>query len=132
MAGGTSGVRGGATVHGHSKAGARSREFRCWLSMRRRCLQKPEYVNRGITVCARWRDSFTFFIKDMGPAPSDKHTLDRYPDPNGNYEPGNVRWATMLEQRHNRRPDARVGRPMLGKKNTVPQGPDGRFMRKAR
>jgi len=61
------------------------------------------YGARGIVVCARWRESFTAFMEDMGPRPSPQHTVDRYPDQNGNYEPGNCRWATPAEQNRNRR-----------------------------
>jgi len=97
--------------------------------MRRRCREKPEYLKLGITVCDRWAKSFSVFLADIGPAPSTKHTLDRWPNNVGNYEPGNVRWATMLEQRHNRRPDARVGRPWLGKTRVMRHGSDGRFVK---
>lgn len=76
-----------------------------WYAMQRRCheIANPAYERyggRGITVCDRWRDSFEAFLTDMGERPLGK-TLDRI-DPDGNYEPGNCRWATPLEQRHNR------------------------------
>lgn len=59
------------------------------------------YGGRGISVCDRWAD-FAFFLSDMGPRPPGK-SIDRYPDRNGNYEPGNCRWATPMEQTQNRR-----------------------------
>lgn len=85
----------------------------CWRAMRYRCSDPKEkyYHGRGVTVCERWQKSFTDFIADVGPRPSPKHSIDRYPNRNGNYEPGNVRWATMSEQNYNRRP--RVPRTFL-------------------
>lgn len=73
--------------------------------MKRRCLDPREdsfkdYGARGITVCDRWRDSFAAFLADMGPRPKGT-SLDRYPNKYGNYEPGNCRWATAIEQARN-------------------------------
>jgi hypothetical protein len=116
--------------HGEIVGGVRSKEYQTWIGMRLRCKQKPHYVRRGIKVCDRWNLSFAAFLRDVGRAPSVEHTLDRYPNPNGNYEPGNVRWATMLEQRHNRAPGAKIARPWLGKKRNIPQRKDGRFSKK--
>lgn len=128
MAGGTKGKIGGAVSHGEAVGGKRSKEYRTWLSMRLRCRQKGHYLRKGITVCPAWQASFSQFLADVGRAPSTTHTLDRWPDPAGDYEPSNVRWATKVEQRRNRRADARVGRPWLGRKRQIPQGPDGRFL----
>lgn len=80
--------------------------YRSWRSMNTRCRNQksPDYGHygaRGIQVCVRWH-TFANFIADMGTPPSARHSLDRYPDKTGNYEPGNVRWATMVEQHRNR------------------------------
>lgn len=83
-------------------------EYRAWANMKSRCY-RPSYRNfsdyggRGIGVCDSWRDSFENFFSDMGQRPSPRHSLDRYPDKNGNYEPGNCRWATWHQQATNTR-----------------------------
>jgi len=75
--------------------------------MKSRCSTYPgtelyeHYCGRGIRVCRKWRNSFKAFLADVGPAPSPAHTLDRI-DNNKGYRPGNVRWATMLEQARNK------------------------------
>ena len=83
-------------------------EYGIWLNMRRRCYNVndayyPTYGGRGIKVCAAWRNNFVAFFKYIGRRPSSKHSLDRFPDQNGDYRPGNVRWATMIQQNRNRR-----------------------------
>lgn len=79
--------------------------YRAWQNMMTRCFnpkatQYAWYGGRGISVCERWRD-FAAFVADVGERPSPKHSLDRI-DCNGDYEPGNVRWATHTEQCRNR------------------------------
>lgn len=87
---------------------SRTREYRTWNHMKARCTNPKSdnfrnYGGRRITVCQRWMDSFEAFLSDVGPAPTRHHTLDRFPDKNGSYEPGNVRWATQVEQANNTR-----------------------------
>ena len=82
-------------------------EYLAWKDMKQRCTwpslaQWKDYGGRGITVCREWMESFEAFLAHIGPRPSAEFSLDRI-DVNGNYEPGNVRWATRLQQRHNRR-----------------------------
>lgn len=83
--------------HGHYL----SPTYVCWKAMRQRCAFPKHqsfhrYGGRGIKVCERW-DDFVVFLADMGERPSMAHSLDRV-DNNGNYEPGNVRWATRRQQ----------------------------------
>lgn len=90
-----------------------ARELRLtWRMMLDRCLnpKAPNFANyggRGIAVCERWRDSLETFATDVGPKPSPRHTLDRIEN-DGNYEPGNVRWATWEQQAASRRPPRRA------------------------
>lgn len=60
------------------------------------------YGGRGIRVCDRWRESFAYFLQDVGERPSPAHTLDRI-DNSSDYAPGNVRWVLPKEQARNRR-----------------------------
>lgn len=88
-------------------------EYRLWSSMITRCTNPKFkdwhlYGGRGITVCERWRRSFAAFFVDVGARPSQHHSLDRWPDPDGNYEPGNVRWATGTEQCRNTARNRRI------------------------
>lgn len=90
------------TRHGMS----RRPEYQIWAGIKDRCLNPkatsyPRYGARGITICERWRLSFTDFLADVGDRPGRKFSLDRYPNQSGNYEPGNVRWATAKMQMNN-------------------------------
>ena len=80
--------------------------YKCWENMIKRCTNPKatrykDYGGRGIKVHPDFRD-FHKFIALIGPRPSSDHSIDRI-DNSGNYEPGNVRWATALEQRKNQR-----------------------------
>lgn len=90
-----------STTHGESF----SSEYGSWKAMIQRCTnpkrKKFEYYGgQGVQVCERWY-SFENFLQDMGKKPSPKHSLDRWPNPQGDYEPGNVRWATREQQSRN-------------------------------
>lgn len=95
------------TKHSAARRGKRSRAYRSWLKMRRRCAAKPHerhyrfYVARGIRVCDRWQNSFADFLEDMGECP-DGCTLDRIDGALGYYKE-NCRWATKEQQLDNRR-----------------------------
>ena len=91
--------------HGHTKHGKPSSPTHSsWKSMISRCYWPKatgyhRYGGRGITVCERWRgdDGFANFLADMGERPPGR-SIDRFPDPDGNYELSNCRWGTRREQ----------------------------------
>lgn len=96
------------TTHGMRARGQFTPEYRCWLAMKDRCLNRNNkswkyYGGRGITVCHEWATDFTAFLRDVGTRPGLKYSVDRWPNKDGNYEPGNVRWATHIQQVRNRR-----------------------------
>lgn len=107
-----------STTHGGSK---HDTEYHIWASIIARCENKNHeafhrYGGRGIKVCERWRNSYAAFREDVGARPVG-HSLDRYPDQNGNYEPGNVRWATSVQQNNNRRDNTIL--EFNGKRQTI-------------
>jgi hypothetical protein len=106
------GIRKSCAVSGHYWRAARGTgyaelsEYSSWTHMRARC-ENPKnfnyerYGGRGIKICDRWK-SFQNFFSDMGPKPTTQHTIERKNNDLG-YEPDNCVWATMEEQRQNRR-----------------------------
>lgn len=97
-------------VHGESpRDGGWTAEYRAWVNMNTRChnpkaTRFKNWGGRGITVSDEWHHDFAAFLEHVGRRPSPHHSLDRFPNPDGNYEPGNVRWATAKEQAQNKRP----------------------------
>lgn len=101
-----------STTHGHTSGGKKTPEWVCWNSMIQRCHNPKHkyygyYGARGIKVCRAWLESYSAFFKHTGPRPAG-HSLDRWPNKNGNYEPGNVRWATKQDQQRNMRSNVNV------------------------
>lgn len=98
-----------ATTHGMKGTAT----YDSWCGAKGRCTNPddknyPRYGGRGIKVCQEWQESFENFLSDMGERP-DGTTLDRI-DVNGDYEPGNCRWATATQQARNRRRSVYVER----------------------
>lgn len=93
-------------------AACKKPEYKVWKALKNRCLNNDcsvyyKYGGRGITVYKPWITSFQTFYAYVGPRPSSKHSLDRINN-DGNYEPGNLRWATSTEQCRNRRSNTKL------------------------
>lgn len=66
-------------------------EYKIWISMKQRCKRDPAYLERSITICPEWENSFEQFIQDVGVRPTERHQLDRI-NPFEGYKKENVRW----------------------------------------
>lgn len=105
--------------HGMSK----ERIYKIWVGVRKRCYNPKmksyaHYGGKGITMADSWSD-FEVFYADTKEGYSENLTLDRWPDKNGNYEPGNVRWATQKTQQNNRTNNRIIS--LNGAENTLAQ-----------
>lgn len=99
-------------------------EYRAWHHIKDRCCNPndkrySDYGGSGIKMCKRWLNRFDLFLKDMGKRPSTKHSIDRFPNNNGNYSPNNCRWATSKQQAFNKRNTIYI--EYVGKKYTIPE-----------
>lgn len=106
------------TKHGAAKREHHTEEYEIWNGIKNRCLNPKNpaweyYGARGVKLFPGWRDSFSEFLAHVGGRPSKNHSIDRFPDKDGNYEPGNVRWATRKEQSQNRRPRRWKNKPIV-------------------
>lgn len=91
--------------HGAARRGANQmRTYALWRNMITRCRREPRYAN--VSICEAWATSFENFLADMGECP-DGLSLDRINN-NGNYEPGNCRWADATTQNNNKRSNRKI------------------------
>lgn len=114
----------GKPTYGNLKHGiSKTRPYHIWEKMKQRCNNKNYhefylYGGRGIQICEEWKDPKVFYDWAMNHGYEDGLTLDRI-DCNGNYEPGNCRWATPKEQANNKRNNIRI--TLNGKTKTLAQ-----------
>ncbi len=95
------------STHGDTQGGIRTKEYRTWKAIKDRCYLKScksyrIYGGLGISMCARWLNSFENFLSDVGRAPSKSSSIERKNN-FGNYEKSNCIWSTPKLQARNRR-----------------------------
>lgn len=100
-------TRARSTKHGHNTLKGATPEYTTWSNIKARCYDEKNksysrYGAKGIRVCDRWINSFDNFLSDMGTRPSNDHSIDRFPNKKGDYEPSNCRWATRHQQVNNK------------------------------
>lgn len=112
-------------THGEGRSGMQTSEYRSWRGMLSRCHNKnsahyDRYGGRGITVFDGWvgKGGYDLFLAHIGRKPTKSHTIDRI-NPDGNYEPCNVRWATTKQQCRNK--STTVWLTLNGERHTVPE-----------
>ena len=101
-------------THGYAVGGNGTKEYRAWTAAKARCFNPrgkdyKDYGGRGITMAPEWIDDFPAFLAHIGPAPDQRLSLDRI-DNNRGYVPENVRWASWVQQRNNRRAPSQPAR----------------------
>lgn len=109
------------------------REYHAWSDAQARCHTKhhpsyPSYGAKGIRMCKEWQESFKVFLDYIGPRPSELHSLDRI-NPFGNYEPGNVRWATTKTQARNKKGTKYIIHPVKKIRMTAAEAAEDMGMR---
>jgi hypothetical protein len=89
------------TKHGWCPQDGRTKEWKCWASIKQRCSPGGKYFNKGVYLYEPWAKDFSLFIKELGKAPSKDHQIDRIDNNNG-YFPGNIRWVSRKQNQRNR------------------------------
>ena len=98
-----------------------TKEYKTWSGIKKRC-ENPkasnwhQYGGAGVTICKKWKDSFLTFYEDMGPAPSEYHSIDRIDNSKG-YCKENCRWATAKQQARNKTNNRKI--EIAGKSKTI-------------
>ena len=111
---------------------SKTTEYTSWCQMKQRCYNPnatgySDYGGRGIQVCERWLNSYDNFLEDLGRKPYPSYSLDRI-DGDGDYEPGNCRWASKRVQAQNRREYKTTGSITMRKTTSLSYPEETRFV----